>query len=76
MNGKDIIKLAAEFAAGGISADAIKEHYGEGVLSSVMAIAGGTAVGMLAGTAVDVVDDVTGGLISDVGGVIDDLFGW
>lgn len=76
MNGKDLIKLAAEFAAGGISADAIKEHYGEGVLSSVLAIAGGTAVGALTGVAIDAVDNITGGLVSDVGGVIDDLFGW
>lgn len=76
MNGKDLIKLAAEFAAGGISADAIKEHYGDGVLSSVLAITGGTVVGALTGSAVDLVDDLTGGLVSDAGGIIDDLFGW
>lgn len=76
MNGKDLIKLAAEFAAGGISADAIKEHYGDGVLSSVLAIAGGVAAGAVAGKAVDVVDNLTGGVISDLGGAIDDLFDW
>lgn len=73
MDGKDIIKLAAEFAAGGVTADAIKEHYGEGVLSSVLAIGGGIGAGYVVGKALDVVDDHTG-IVSDLGGLIDDVF--
>lgn len=72
MNGKDIVKLAAEFAAGGITADAIKEKYGDGVLSSVLAIGGGIGVGILTNTALDALDRETG-IVSDVGGLIDDV---
>ena len=72
MDGKDIIKLAADFAAGGITADAIKEAYGEGVLSSVLAIAGGFGAGMLTNAALDVLDKHTG-IVSDVGSVVDDV---
>lgn len=75
MNGKDIIKLAADFAAGGITADAIKEQYGDGVLSSVLAIGGGLAAGVATNAALDLLDKHTG-IVSDVGGIIDNLFDW
>lgn len=75
MQGKDIIKLAAEFAAGGISADAISEQYGESVLSSVLAIAGGSIAGAVTGAAIDVLDEYTG-IVSGVGSVIDDITDW
>ncbi len=74
MDGKQIIKLAADLAAGGITADAIKEHYGEGVLSSVLAISGGLVAGVAVNTALDVLDSHTG-IVSDVGGVVDDVIG-
>ena len=74
MNGKDIIKLAADLAAGGITADAIKEQYGEGVLSSVLAIGGGLAAGIATNAALDLLDEHTG-IVSDVGSVIDDIGG-
>ncbi len=72
MQGKDIVKLAAEFAAGGISADAIRERYGDGIMSSVLAVAGGVGAGYIAGKALDVLDEHTG-IVSDVGSVVDDI---
>ena len=74
MNGKEIVKLAAEFAAGGITADAIKEKYGDGVMSSVLAIAGGIGAGAITGAALDEIDKYTG-IVSDVGSVVDDFLG-
>lgn len=78
MEGRDLVKLAAEFAAGGVSASYISEHYGDGVLSSVLALAAGTGVGYLTGKALDVVDEHTG-VVSGLGSVVDDvldIFKW
>ncbi len=75
MTGKDIIKLAADLAAGGITADAIKEQYGDGVLSSVLAIGGGFAAGVATNAALDLLDKHTG-IVSSLGGAIDSLFDW
>jgi outer membrane lipoprotein SlyB len=72
MNGKDIIKLAADLAAGGITANAIRDHYGEGVLSAVLAISGGAIAGIAVNKALDVLDDHTG-IVSDLGSVVDDV---
>lgn len=72
MDGKDIIKLAADFAAGDITAKVIEEEYGPGVLSSVLAIAGGVGVGYVTNKALDVLDDHTG-IVSDLGGLVDDV---
>ena len=72
MNGKDIVKLAVDLTAGSITANAIKEQYGEGVLSSVMALVGGGLAGVLANSALDLLDKETG-LVSDVGSVVDDV---
>lgn len=72
MNGKDIVKLAADFAAGGITASAISERYGDGVLSTVLAIAGGAVTGVAVNKALDVLDDHTG-IVSDLGSVVDDV---
>lgn len=73
MTGKDIIKLAADFSAGTITAAAIKEHYGDGVLSSVAALAAGGLVGIATDKALDVLDDTTG-VVSSAGKLIDDVF--
>lgn len=73
MDGKDIITLAASFAAGGITADAISEHYGDGVLGAVLGLVGGTAVGGLTSATLNAIDRETG-IIGDVGGLIDDVF--
>lgn len=75
MTGKDIIKLAADLAAGGITADAIKEQYGDGVLSSVLAIGGGFAAGVATNAALDLLDKHTG-IVSSLGDTIDSLFDW
>lgn len=72
MDGKDIIKLAVDLAAGSITADAIKEEFGEGVLSSVLALGGGLGVGLLTNAALDTIDKHTG-IVSDVGSLVDDV---
>lgn len=74
MNGKDIVKLAADLAAGGITANAIRDHYGEGVLSAVLAISGGAIAGIAVNKALDVLDDHTG-IVGDLGSVVDDVIG-
>lgn len=71
MDGKDIIKLAADFAAGGIAADQIQDQFGEGVLSSVLSIAGGIGAGFATNALLELLDDHTGA-VSGAGSVIDD----
>lgn len=73
MEGKDIVKLAAEFAAGGITANTISEKFGDGVLGLVLGIAGGSVAGAATGALLDVVDRETG-IVSDIGGLVDDIF--
>lgn len=73
MDGKDIVKLAASFATGAITASYIEEQYGEGVLGMVLAIAGGSIAGGVTNTVLDVLDRETG-IVSDVGGLVDDMF--
>lgn len=53
MKASDIAKLAAGLAAGTITTSYIEEEYGEGVLGSVLAIAGGSIVGGLVAGAMD-----------------------
>lgn len=72
MDGKQIVKLAADLAAGTISADYIKRYYGDGVLSSVLAVAGGSLVGVAVNSALDILDKHTG-IVSDVGSLVDDV---
>lgn len=73
MDGKEIVKLAAEFATGAVTADYISEQYGDGVLGAVLGIVGGTAVGGITGSLLDAADKETG-IVSDVGGLVDDVF--
>lgn len=73
MDGKSIAIVAADFAVGGITASAIQESYGEGVLGAVLALAGGSIAGLATNAALSVVDRETG-IVSDVGGLIDDVF--
>ncbi len=72
MNGTDIVKLAADLAAGSISADYIKEHYGEGILSSVLSVAGGIGAGIATNTILDYINRETG-IVDDIGSVVDDI---
>lgn len=73
MNGKDVVKLAADLAAGSITTDLIREKYGDGMLTAVLGIGAGIGVGVLTNSALDVLDKHTG-IVSDVGGLIDDVF--
>ena len=72
MQGVDIVKLAADFAAGSITADAIHEVYGDGILSSVLAIAGGGVAGATTNYLLDALDRETG-IVSDLGSAVDDI---
>ena len=74
MDGTDIVKLAASFATGTITASHIEEQYGEGVLGMVLAIAGGSIAGGVTNTVLNAVDRETG-IVSDIGGLVDDVFG-
>ena len=51
MNGTEIVKLAADLATGAITADFIKSTYGDGILTSVLAIGTGSIAGLFANTA-------------------------
>ena len=72
MQGVDIVKLAADFAAGTITADAIHEMYGDGILSSVLALVGGGVAGATTNYLLDALDRETG-IVSDLGSVVDDI---
>lgn len=73
MNGKSIVMLATDLAAGSITADYIRDEYGDDILTSVLAIGAGFGAGILAHATLEVIDEETG-LISDVGDFIDDTF--
>lgn len=72
MDGKQIVALATDLAAGSITAGVIKDQYGDGVLTSVLAIAAGFGVGALTHTALNIVDEHTG-IVSDLGSLVDDV---
>lgn len=73
MEGKQIVQLAVDLAAGAITADLIKQQFGEGVLSSVLAVAGGAASGLLTNAALDIINNETG-IVDDLGSLVDDVF--
>lgn len=73
MDGKDIIKLAADLSVGTITAAAIHEQYGDGILSAVLSIAGGAVAGAVTNAALNMLDRETG-IVSDIGSVVDDVF--
>ena len=73
MEGVDIIKLAADLAVGTITADAISELYGDGILGAVLAITGGGIAGTLTNSALNAIDRETG-IVSDLGSLVDDIF--
>lgn len=70
MQGKELVKLAADFSAGTVTAAYIKQQYGEGVLSTVAALAAGGVVGLATDKALDVLDEHTG-VVSAAGDVVD-----
>lgn len=72
MDGKNIIQLAAAFSAGAITADYIKEEMGEGVLATVLSLAGGGVSAVATTSILNKVNDHTG-IIDDLGGLVDDV---
>lgn len=70
MQGRELVKLAADFSAGTVTAAYIKRVYGDGVLSTVAALAAGGLAGLAIDKAIDVVDDHTG-IVSAAGSVVD-----
>lgn len=65
----DVARLAAQLAAGIITAETIQQTYGDDVLTQVIAYSLGGIAGAAAGSAYDVVDDMLDGTLSD-------LFDW
>lgn len=74
MQGRELVKLAADFSAGTASAAYIKRVYGEGVFSTVAALAAGGVVGLLTDAALDELDKHTG-VVSAAGSVVDEGIG-
>lgn len=72
MDGKDIVKLSADLASGAITQQYISEKYGNGVLGLVLGIGSGVVAGIATNVLLDTLDDHTG-VVSDVGGLIDDV---
>lgn len=70
MEGREIVKLAADFSAGTVTAAYIKQVYGEGVLSTVAALATGGIAGIAVDKLIDLVDDQTG-IVTAAGSVVD-----
>jgi len=72
--GTTIVKLAADFAAGSITAKYIEENYGSGILSQVLALGGGVVAGGITNLLLESLDRETG-IVSDVGSLVDDVLG-
>lgn len=72
MIGKTIVELAADLAAGAITQQAIRNMYGDGILTAVLGIGGGVAAGFAANAALEWVNKETG-IVDDIGGLIDDV---
>jgi len=68
MQGKDIVKLAADLGAGAITEHAIQAKYGSAVLALVVAAGAGYAANSLLNT----LDEETG-IVSDIGSLVDDV---
>lgn len=72
LNGKSVIELATDLAAGLITQKMIKDQLGAGVLASVLGIGGGIAAGIAASYALDAINKETG-IVDDIGEVLDDV---
>lgn len=73
MQGLNLIKLAADLSAGNITADAIEELYGDNILSVVLQLSGAAVATAVTNSILDKIDEETG-LVSDLGGLVDDVF--
>lgn len=82
MDGKQLVKLAVDFSAGSVTAEMVRQRYGDGVLSAVTALAAGGLAGVATNAALDILDDHTGvvsaaGSVVDTGiGAVKGLFDW
>ena len=70
MPGKTVVELAADLAAGAITQQAIRNIYGDSMLTAVLGIGGGVVA---ANAALEWLDRETG-IVSDLGSVVDDIF--
>lgn len=73
MSGKTVVELAADLAAGAITQQAIRNIYGDSMLTAVLGIGGGIVAGVAANAALEWLDKETG-IVSDLGSVVDDIF--
>lgn len=73
MSGKTVVELAADLAAGAITQQAIRNIYGDSMLTAVLGIGGGVVAGVAANAALEWLDRETG-IVSDLGSVVDDIF--
>ena len=73
MPGKTVVELAADLAAGAITQQAIRNIYGDSMLTAVLGIGGGVVAGLAANAALEWIDKETG-IVSDLGSVVDDIF--
>ena len=73
MPGKTVVELAADLAAGAITQQAIRNIYGDSMLTAVLGIGGGVVAGVAANAALEWLDRETG-IVSDLGSVVDDIF--
>lgn len=70
MDGREIVKLAADFSAGTVTAAYIKRVYGDSVFATIAALAAGGVAGVLTDKALDELDRHTG-VVSAAGSVVD-----
>ena len=73
MPGKTVVELAADLAAGAITQQAIRNIYGDSMLTAVLGIGGGVVAGVAANAALEWLYRETG-IVSDLGRVVDDIF--
>lgn len=72
ITGKNAVELAAMLAVGAVTAEAIEEELGGDMLATVLGLTGGAVGGSLAVAALRELDRSTG-IVSDVGGLVDDV---
>ena len=73
MTGKDLVKLSVDLSTGAITQQLIREKYGDSVLTTVLGLGTAGLVGVATDAILDIIDDNTG-IVSDLGGVVDDVF--
>ena len=70
--GKSAVELATDLAAGLTTEKTIKQLYGDTMLSTVLGIGSGIAVGYIADAALKTLDRETS-IVSDLGSLVDDV---